>query len=127
LPHQNAESSSEPAVNLGEHLGIWLALLVASAGLVAWNISRLRIVRPTLDRLVAVIGSAAILMVVIGASLVITEVTECTLSTTCNNRDVLLVAIIDFSVAAALISQWLRADVCHVAARVVRIPATRRR
>jgi hypothetical protein len=115
-------------VNLGEHLGIWLALLVASAGLVAWNISRLRIVRPTLDRLVAVIGSAAILMLVVGASLVITEVTECALSTTCNNRDVLLVAIIDFAVAAALISQWLRADVCHVPLpRAVRIPATRRR
>lgn len=101
-------------MNLGEHLGIWLAMLAASAGLVAWNISRLRVVRPTLDRLVAVIGSAAILMVVVGASLVISEVTECALSTTCSARDVLLVAIIDFAVAAALISQWLRAEVCHV-------------
>jgi hypothetical protein len=119
-------------VNPGENLGIWLAVLAVSAGLAGWNISRLRIVRPALDRLVALIGSAAIVMVVIGASLVVTEVTECTFaasSLACSKTEILLVALMDLVASAALITQWLRADACRAsfAAMHVRgIPPTRR-
>jgi ABC-type amino acid transport system permease subunit len=111
-------------VNPGENLGIWLAVLAVSTGLTAWNISRLRIVRPALDRLVALIGSAAIVMVVIGASLVVTEVTECTFaassasSLACSKTEILLVALMDLLASAALITRWLRADACRASAAV---------
>jgi fucose 4-O-acetylase-like acetyltransferase len=114
-------------VNPGDHLGIWLALVTGSAALAAWNISRLRIVRPALDRLVAWIGSAAILMLVVGASLVITEVTECTFaasSLACSKTEILLVALLDLVASAALITRWLRADACRASGvRPARRPA----
>jgi hypothetical protein len=120
-------------VNPGENVGIWLAIMAVSAGLAAWNISRLRIVRPALDRLVALIGSAAIVMVVIGASLVVTEITECTLSAVsslaCSKTEILRVAVMDLVASAALITQWLRADACRAsfaAVQVRGIPPTRR-
>jgi hypothetical protein len=122
-------------MNPGENLGIWLAILAASTGLAAWNISRLRIVRPALDRLVALIGSGAILMVVVGASLVVTEITECTFavsaasSLACSRTEILLVALMDLAASAALITVWLRADACRASFAAVHhrgIPATRR-
>jgi len=124
-------------VNPAHNLGIWLVLLAGSLALTWWNISRLRVVRPAIDRLVAVLGAGAILAVVTGASLVVTEVTECTFaasSPTCSGHEILLVALIDVAAAAALITLWLRADACRatfgVAARLIharRIPKARQR
>jgi hypothetical protein len=119
-------------VNPGENLGIWLVLLVGFVAVTGWNISRLAAVRPALDRLVAVLGGVAILAVVIGASLVVTEVTECTFaasSLTCSPREILLVAAMDAVASAALITAWLRTDACRApfaAVRVRAIPKTRR-
>jgi hypothetical protein len=103
-------------VNPGENLGIWLALLTGFLAIAGWNISRLAVVRPTLDRLVAILGGAAILAVVIGASLVVTEITECTFaasSLACSKTEILLVATMDLGAAAALITAWLRMDACR--------------
>ncbi len=114
-------------MNPGEHLGIWLALLTGFLVVTGWNISRLATVRPALDRLVAILGSAAIFAVVIGASLVVTEITECTFaasSLACSKSEILLVASMDLAGAAALITAWLRMDACR-ATFVVR-PKTRR-
>lgn len=123
-------------MNPGENLGIWLALLVAATAITGWNISRLRVVRPPLDRLVAVLGAMAILAVVIGASLVVTEVTECTFAASSGCRsgsEIFLVTLMDIAASAALITAWLRTDVCRatfqIAGRIVdprRIPKTRR-
>ena len=122
-------------MNPGEHLGIWLVVLAAATALATWNISRLWTVRPALDRLVALIGSAAIVMVVIGASLVVTEITECTFaassasSLACSKSEILLVAVMDLVASAALITQWLRSDACRASFAAVQhrgIPPTRR-
>ena len=119
-------------MNPGENLGIWLVLLMGFLAVTCWNISRLAVVRPAIDRLVATIGAGAILAVVIGASLVVTEVTECTFaasSLACSKSEILLVAAMDLAAAAALITAWLRTDACRApfaAVRVRAIPKTRR-
>jgi hypothetical protein len=113
-------------MNPQDNLGIWLAILTVATTLAAWNITRLTSVRRELDRLVALLGAGAILAVVIGASLVVTEVTECTFaasSLACSRFEILIVALTDLAVSAALITLWLRSDACR-APRVV--PRTRR-
>ena len=112
-------------MNPSDNMGIWLAILAVATALAGWNISRLRIVRPALDRLVALVGAAAIIAVVMGSSLVFTEVTECALTRDCNHWDLLLVAVTDVAVCAALITQWLRSDACRAVKQIV-IPRTRR-
>jgi Flp pilus assembly protein CpaB len=103
--------------------------MLGLAGVAAtWNIHRLRAVRPMIDRLVAVLGAFAILAVVIGASLVFTEVTECAFAASilaCSSFDLVLVAATDLAVGLALITAWLRSDACQ-APRVIAIPPTRR-
>jgi hypothetical protein len=119
-------------VNPGDHVGIWVALVAAAVAVASWNISRLRVVRPSLDRLVAFVGSAAIFAVVIGASLVVTEVTECTFAASrqsCGPAEMLLVALMDIAASAALITAWLRADACRSTFQVAdprKLPVTRR-
>lgn len=108
--------------------GIWLAILTVATSLAGWNISRLRAVRPAggIDKLVALLGAGAILAVVIGASVVVTEVTECTFAASsleCSRFEILVVALTDLAVSAALITLWLRSDACR-APRV--LPRTRR-
>lgn len=115
-------------MNLGDNLGIWLVLLTGCLALTGWNISRLAVVRPALDRLVAVLGSAAILAVVTGASLVVTEVTECAFaasSLACSKLDLVLAAAIHLAASAALITAWLRADACRATFAVVSTRALR--
>lgn len=118
-------------MNPGENLGIWLVLLTGFLAVTGWNISRLAAVRPALDRLVAVLGGVAIFAVVIGASLVVTEITECTFaasSLACSKSEILLVAAMDLAAAAALITAWLRMDACRASFAAVRrpLPKTRR-
>lgn len=119
-------------MNPGENLGIWLVLLTGFLAVAGWNISRLAIVRPAIDRLVAMLGAGAILAVVTGASLVVTEVTQCTFaasSLACSKSEILLVAGMDLAASAALITAWLRTDACRApfaAVRVRAIPRTRR-
>ena len=122
-------------MNPGENLGIWLVILAVFTGYATWNISRLRIVRPAIDKLVALIGSAAIVMVVVGASLVVTEITECSFKASafgnlaCSKTEILLVVLMDVIASAALITQWLRAEACRAsfaAVQVRGIPPTRR-
>jgi hypothetical protein len=120
-------------MNPGENLGIWLALMVAAVAITGWNLSRLRAARPVLDRLVALLGALAIAAVVIGTSLVATQVSECAISATrtCTGIELVLVGVMDLAVSAALITAWLRADACHATftpSRVDprRIPKTRR-
>ena len=113
-------------MNPGENLGIWAVLLVGFVAVTGWNISRLPAVRPALDRLVAVLGGAAILAVVIGASLVVTEVTECTFaasSLACSRWEILLVGAMDLAAAGALITAWLRTDACRAPYAAVRVRA----
>jgi hypothetical protein len=103
-------------VNPGDHLGIWLALLTTCLAVTGWNISRLAAVRPRFDRLVALVGSAAILAVVTGLSLVVTEVTQCAFaasSLACSKGEIVLVAAMDLAASAALITAWLRTDACR--------------
>lgn len=117
-------------MNPGENLGIWLALVVVATAVTGWNISRLRIVRPMLDRVVALLGAAAILAVVIGASLVVTEVTECTFaasSLSCSKSEILRVAAMDVAAAAAMITAWLRADACRITFQIAGRPVDPRR
>jgi len=114
-------------VNPGDNLGIWLVLLVGCLAVAGWNISRLTIVRPAVDRMVGALGGAAILAVVIGASLVVTEVTECTFaasSLACSKSEIVLVALMDLVAAAALITAWLRTDACRAPDAAVRMRAT---
>ena len=118
-------------MNPGDHLGIWFVLVAAAVAIAGWNIAQLRVVRPSLDRLVAFVGSAAILAVVIGASLVVTEVTECTFaaSRACGPAEMLLVAVMDLAASAALITMWLRADACRLTFPIAdprKLPKTRR-
>ena len=115
-------------MNPGENLGIWAILLVGFVAVTGWNISRLAAVRPALDRLVAVLGGAAILAVVIGASLVVTEVTECTFaasSLACSRWEILLVGAMDLVAASALITAWLRTDTCRAPYAALRVPQPR--
>lgn len=114
--------------NPGENMGLWLGILACAGVLAAWNIRHLRAVRPSLDRLVAVLGAVAIVAVVVGASLVFTEVTECAFaasSLNCGGFEMLVVAIVDLAVSAALLTQWLRSDACRSAPER-EIPRTRR-
>ncbi len=115
-------------MNPGENLGIWAILLVGFVAVTGWNISRLAAVRPALDRLVAVLGGAAILAVVIGASLVVTEVTECTFaasSLACSRWEILWVGAMDLAAASALITAWLRTDTCRAPYTALRVPQRR--
>jgi len=103
-------------MNPADHLGIWLAILASSTAAAAWNISRLRIVRPAIERLVALLGAGAIVAVVTGASVVFTEVTECAFAAStldCTASELLLVAATDLALCAALITRWLRSDACR--------------
>ncbi|MEO8703311.1 MAG: hypothetical protein ABI867_24910 [Kofleriaceae bacterium] len=109
-------------MNPTDNLGIWLVILTVATALTGWNITRLRAVRPVLDGLVAVLGAGAILAVVIGASLVVTEVTECTFAAStlsCGRQDILLVALTDLAASAAMITLWLRSDACRAPRRLV--------
>lgn len=113
-------------MNPGDNLGIWLVIGLSLVALTGWNISRLAAVRPTFDRLVAVLGAAAILAVVIGGSLVVTEVTECTFaasSLACGPREILVVALFDLAASAALTTAWLRTDACRAPDVAVRARA----
>lgn len=113
-------------MNPGENLGIWAVLVVGFVAVTGWNIARLVAVRPAIDRLVAGLGAAAILAVVIGASLVVTEVTECTFaasSVACSKWEILLVAAMDLVASTALISAWLRTDACRAPFAAVSVRA----
>ena len=108
------------SLNPGDNLGIWLAMFAISVGVAGWNISRLWVVRPAFDRLLAFLGGAAILAVVIGTSVVITEVTECRFAASspgCSASHIALVALTDVAIGAALITWWLRSEVCRVSVR----------
>jgi hypothetical protein len=123
-------------MNPADNPAIWLAILAVSTAVAAWNIARLRAVRPAMDRLVAILGGGAILALVVGASLVLTSVTECTLAPSglaCLDTNTLMVALVDLALAAALVTAFLRSDACRpaldLASRRSRlfIPATRLR
>ena len=112
--------------NPGDNIELWLGVLAFAGAIATWNIRRLLVVRPALDRLVALLGAVAIIAVVIGASLVFTEATECAFAASqCGRFEMLVVGLTDLAVSAALISAWLRSDACR-ASRSIAIPPTRR-
>ena len=113
--------------NAGDNLELWLGVLGLAAAVATWNIRRLLVVRPALDRLIALLGAIAILAVVIGVSLVFTEATECAFAASkCGGFEMLVVAFTDLAVSAALITAWLRSDACRAPSLILRIPPTRR-
>jgi hypothetical protein len=83
-------------------LWLWVALLAGTAG---WNIARLSRVRPRFDSLLVALGVGAIVSVVLGASIVVTSMTEPAAPP--------LVALLDLAACGALITAWLRSDACH--------------
>jgi hypothetical protein len=107
-----------------DHPGMWRTTLAIAAAIAAWNIRRLWIVRPAVDRRVAALGALGILALVIGASLVLTEVTECGFAASaarCSGVEIGLVAATALAASAALIALWLRSDACRPP-RVMSIP-----
>jgi hypothetical protein len=99
------EHEAEQAMNPTGNSGLWLAILAISILVGAWNISRLWTVRPAIDRLVAVLGSAAILAVVTGVSLVVGAFAE----------PIAPPPAVAFTLCLALVTVFLRSDAVRAA------------
>lgn len=113
-----------------QNLGVWLAILAVSTVVAAWNISRLRSVRPAIDRRIAVVGAGAIIACVVGAALVCSGIAQCSveLDADCMSPRVYAVGVgTVIAVCTALITLWLRSDVVRPGVALPVLPPTRRR
>lgn len=121
---------SQMAANLGQHLELWVSAMALAGVVAGWNIRALRAVSrraSEIDTLIAGVGAVAIIALVIGASLVITEVSECAFaasSDACAPGQLALLIATDLAICVAAITGWLRSDACRAQLVARRRPTT---